>query len=70
MEDVSFDNLGLLLGVIEIWEVIFTYSESFLIHSILRLCVMWNLFMCSLDHHSMHYNCSILHLGSCAGEVC
>jgi hypothetical protein len=24
----------------------------------------------SLDHHSMLYNCSILHLASCAGEVC
>jgi hypothetical protein len=32
---------------------IFTYFVSFLIHSILRLLVVWNLFMSSLDHHSM-----------------
>jgi hypothetical protein len=25
--------------------------------------------MCSLDHHSMYHNGSILHLASCAGEV-
>jgi hypothetical protein len=39
-------------------------------YTILRLQVMWNLFLCSLDHCSMFYNCSILHLASCAGEVC
>jgi hypothetical protein len=43
---------------------------SFLIHSILCLRVIWNLFLWSLDYHSMYYNCSILHLASCAGEVC
>jgi hypothetical protein len=53
MENMSFDDLSLLLGVIEIQVVlhtlvhgpqfpvvycdIFTYSVSFLIHSILRL---------------------------------
>jgi hypothetical protein len=31
---------------------------------------MWNLFMCSLDHCSMYYNCFILHLAPCVGEVC
>jgi hypothetical protein len=41
-----------------------------LIHSLLRLLVVWNLFMCSLDYRSMYYNCSILHLASCAGKVC
>jgi hypothetical protein len=62
---MSVNNLGLLLGVIEIRVVlhilvhglqftvlqcdIFTYSVSFLIHSILRLRVMWNLFLCLLD---------------------
>jgi hypothetical protein len=62
---MSVDDLGLLLGVIEIRVVlhilvhglqftvlqcdIFTYSVSFLIHSILRLRVMWNLFLCLLD---------------------
>jgi hypothetical protein len=86
MENMSFDDLGLLLGVIEIQVVlhilvhglqfsmlqcdIFTYSVSLLIHSILRLRVMWNLFMCSLDHCSIYYNCFILHLASCVGEVC
>jgi hypothetical protein len=49
---------------------IFTYSKSFLIHSLLRLLVVWNLFMCSLDYRSMYYNCSILHLVLCVGEVC
>jgi hypothetical protein len=65
MENMSFDDLSLLLGVIEIRVVlhilvhglqfpvlqcdIFTYSVSFLIHSILRLRAMWNLFLCSLD---------------------
>jgi hypothetical protein len=65
MENMRFDDLGLLLGVIEIWVVlhilihglqfpmlqcdIFTYSVSFLIHSILCLRAMWNLFLCSLD---------------------
>jgi hypothetical protein len=77
MENISFDDLGLLLGVIGIRMVlhilfhghqfpvvycdIFTYSMSFLIHSILRLLVVWNLFMCSLDHHSIFYNRFILH---------
>jgi hypothetical protein len=87
MENMSFDDLGLLLGVTEIRMVlhilvhglqfplvycdVFTYSVCFLIHSILCLRVMWNLFMCSLDHCSMYYyNCSILHLASCVGEVC
>jgi hypothetical protein len=62
---MSVDDLGLLLGVIEIRVVlhilvhglqftvlqcdIFTYSVSFLIHSILHLRVMWNLFLCLLD---------------------
>jgi hypothetical protein len=62
---MSVNDLGLLLGVIEIRVVlhilvhglqftvlqcdIFTYSVSFLIHSILRLRVMWNLFLCLLD---------------------
>jgi hypothetical protein len=75
MENMSFDDLGLLLRVIEIRVVlhmlihgirfpvlycdIFTYSVSFLIHSILRLRVMWNLSLCSLDHRSIFYNCSI-----------
>jgi hypothetical protein len=65
MENMSFDDLGFLLGVIEIRVVlhilvyglqflvlqcdIFTYSVSFLIHSILCLRVIWNLFLCSLD---------------------
>jgi hypothetical protein len=65
MENMSFDDLGFLLGVIEIRVVlhilvyglqfpvlqcdIFTYSVSFLIHSILCLQVIWNLFLCSLD---------------------
>jgi hypothetical protein len=31
---------------------------------------MWNLFLYSIDHCSMCYNCSILHLDSCVGEVC
>jgi hypothetical protein len=86
MENMSFDDLGLLLGVIEIQVVlhipihglrfpvlycdIFTYYMSILIHYLLRLLIMWNLFMCSLDHCSMYYNCSILHLASCVGEVC
>jgi hypothetical protein len=64
MENMSFDDLGLLLRVIEIRVVlhmlvhgvqfpilycdIFTYSMSFLIHSILCLRVMWNLSLCSL----------------------
>jgi hypothetical protein len=63
MENMSFDDLSLLLGVIEIRVVlhmlvhdvrfpvlycdIFTYSVSFHIHSILRLQVMWNLSLCS-----------------------
>jgi hypothetical protein len=83
---MSFDDLSLLLGVIEIQVVlhilvhglqfpmlqcdIFTYSVRLLIHSILWLWVMWNLFMCSLDHCSMYYNCFTLHLASCVGEVC
>jgi hypothetical protein len=85
MENMSFDNLDLLLVVIEIRMVLhilvhdihfpccivtssltmwaFSYTLSFTL-------VVWNLFMCSLDYHSMYYNCSILHLASCAGEVC
>jgi hypothetical protein len=86
MENISFDNLSLLLGVIEIWVVlhilvhglqfpmlqcdIFTYYVSVLIHSFLCLLIMWNLFMCSLDHCRMYYNFSILLLASCVGEVC
>jgi hypothetical protein len=62
---MNFDDLGLLLGVIEIWVVlhilvhglrflmlncdIFMYYLSVLIHSLLRLIIMWNLFLCSLD---------------------
>jgi hypothetical protein len=38
--------------------------------SLLCILVVWNLFMSSLDYRSMYYNCSILHLVSCAGEVC
>jgi hypothetical protein len=65
MKNMSFDDLGLLLGVIEIWVVlhilvhglrflmlncdIFMYYLSVLIHSLLRLIIMWNLFLCSLD---------------------
>jgi hypothetical protein len=65
MENMSFDDLNLLLGVIEIRVVlhilvhglqfpvlqcdIFTYYMSILIHSLLRILIMWNLFMCSLD---------------------
>jgi hypothetical protein len=65
MENMSFDDLNLLLGVIEIRVVlhilvhglqfpvlqcdIFTYYMSILIHSLLRVLIMWNLFMCSLD---------------------
>jgi hypothetical protein len=65
MENMSVDDLNLLLGVIEIWVVlhilvhglqfpvlqcdIFTYYMSILIHSLLRVLIMWNLFMCSLD---------------------
>jgi hypothetical protein len=49
---------------------IFTYYVSVLIHSFLCLLIMWNLFMCSLDHCRMYYNCSILLLASCVGEVC
>jgi hypothetical protein len=49
---------------------IFTYYVSILIYSILRLWVMWNLFMCSLDHCSMNYNWFIFHLASCVAEVC
>jgi hypothetical protein len=73
---MSFDDLSLLLRVTEIRMVpnilvhnlpfpvlqcdIFTYSVSFLIYSILHLRVMWNLLLCSLDYHTMYYNCSIL----------
>jgi hypothetical protein len=65
MENMSFDDLNLLLGVIEIRVVlhilvhglqfpvlqcdIFTYYMSILIHSLLRVLIMWNLFMCSLN---------------------
>jgi hypothetical protein len=65
MKNMNFDDLGLLLGVIEIWVVlhilvhglrflmlncdIFMYYLSVLIHSLLRLIIMWNLFLCSLD---------------------
>jgi hypothetical protein len=86
MENMSFDDLDLLLGVIEIRLVlhilvhglrfpvlfcdIFTYYVSIFIHSLLRLLIMWNLIRCSPDHCSMYYNCSILHLASCVGEVC
>jgi hypothetical protein len=86
LENMSFDDIGLLLGVIEIRVVlhilihglqfhmlycdVFAYYVSILIHSLLRLLIMWNLFMCSLDHYSMYYNCSILHLASCVGKVC
>jgi hypothetical protein len=65
MENMSFDDLSILLGVIEIRVVlhilvhglqfpvlqcdIFTYYMSILIHSLLRVLIMWNLFMCSLD---------------------
>jgi hypothetical protein len=65
MENMSFDDLNILLGVIEIRVVlhilvhglqfpvlqcdIFTYYVSVLIHSLLRLVIMWNLFMCSLN---------------------
>jgi hypothetical protein len=78
MENMSFGDLDLLLGVIEIQMVlhifihglqfpvlycdILTYSVSFLIHSILHLQVMYNMSSCSLDHRSMLYNCSILRL--------
>jgi hypothetical protein len=76
MENMGFNVLGLLLGVIEIQVVLYilvhglqfpmlqcdivTYFVSVLIHSFLRLLIMWNLFMCSLDHCIMYYNCSIL----------
>jgi hypothetical protein len=43
---------------------------SLLIHSLLHLLVVWNMFICSLDYHSIYYNCFILHLASCAREDC
>jgi hypothetical protein len=87
MKNMSFDDLSLLLGVIEIRVVlyilvhglwfpvlycdIFTYYVSVVIHSLLRLIIMWNLFVLVLTWpRSMYYNCSILHLASCVGEVC
>jgi hypothetical protein len=45
-------------------------TTSILIHSLLCLLIVRSLFMCSLDHCSMYYNCSILYLASCVGEVC
>jgi hypothetical protein len=65
IKNMSFDDLDLLLGVIEIQVVlhifvhglrfpmlycdIFTYYMSVLIHYLLSLIIMWNLFLCSLD---------------------
>jgi hypothetical protein len=81
MENVSFDDIGLLLGVIEIRMIlhilvnellfpvlqcdIFTYSVSILIHS------PYAYLKCEISlvltwSHSMYYNCSILYLASCA----
>jgi hypothetical protein len=52
-----------------LWHLHLLYELSHTL-SLLRLLIVWNLFMCSLDHCSMYYNCFILHLASCASEVC
>jgi hypothetical protein len=81
MENMSFDDLGLLFGVIEIRMVlhifvhglwfsmlqcdIFTYSVSFLIHS-LYAYLQYKIALVLTWSPSMYYNCSILYLASCA----
>jgi hypothetical protein len=81
MENMSFDDLGVLLGVIETWMVlhilvhglrfpvlqcdIFTYSVSILIHS-LYAYLKCEIALILAWSHSMYYNCSILYLASCA----
>jgi hypothetical protein len=81
MENMSFDDLGLLLGVIEtrmilhilihgLWFPvlqcdIFTYSVSILIHSPYA-CLKWEIALVLAWPRSMYYNCSILYLASCA----
>jgi hypothetical protein len=81
MENMSFDDLGLLLGVIEIRMVlhiliygllfpvlqcdIFTYSVSILIHSSYAY-LKCEIALVLTCSRSMYYNCSILYLASCA----
>ena len=66
MENLSLEDLGLLLDVIEMWMVlhinvynleeqvlqcdIFTYFVSFLIHSCLHMWLMCSLYYCGLDY--------------------
>jgi hypothetical protein len=81
MEQMSFDDLGLLLRVIEIRVVlhmlvhgvqfpilqcdIFTYSVSILIHSPYAY-LKCEIALVLICSRSMYYNCSILYLASCA----
>jgi hypothetical protein len=80
MEDIDFDDLGLLLGVIEIRVVlhilvhglrfpvlqfdIYTYSVSILIHS-LYAYLKCEIALVLTCSRSMYYNCSISYLASC-----
>jgi hypothetical protein len=81
MENLSFDDLDILLGVIEIRVVlyilvhgfrfpvlqcdIFTYSVSILIHSPYAY-LKYKITRVLTCSRSMYYNCSILYLASCA----
>jgi hypothetical protein len=81
MENMSFDDLGLLLGVIETWVIlhilvhrlrflvlqcdIFTYSMSVLIHSPYAY-LKCEIVLVLTWSRSMYYNCSILYLASYA----
>jgi hypothetical protein len=80
MENMSFDDLGLLLGVIKIRMVlhilihglrfhvlqrdIFTYSVSILIPS-LYVYLKCEIALVLTWSRSMYYYCSILYLASC-----
>jgi hypothetical protein len=81
MEDMNFDDLSFLLGVIEIqWfsislfivfkslccNVTFSPTLWFFLYTLSMLTCNVKLFMCSLDYRSMYYNCNILYLASYA----